>query len=46
MMDQVLDWTMGQFEFGAQDIACPDELRTSLTALLLEHARVQDEKRK
>ena len=46
MMGQMLDWTMGQFEFGAQDVACPDELRTSLTALLLEHARVQDEKRK
>jgi DNA-binding response OmpR family regulator len=43
LMDRVLDWTEGQFEFGAQDVACPDELRTSLTAILLDHARVEDE---
>jgi uncharacterized protein (TIGR02266 family) len=43
LMDRVLDWTEGQFEFGAQDVACADELRTSLTAILLDHARVEDE---
>jgi DNA-binding response OmpR family regulator len=45
-MNLVLDWTAGQFEFGAQDVACADELRTSLTSLLLEHARLRDEARR
>ncbi len=43
LMSQVLDWTVGQFEFAAQDVACADELRSSLTSLLLEHARLRDE---
>jgi DNA-binding response OmpR family regulator len=43
LMSLVLDWTAGQFEFGAQDIACEDELRSSVTSILLEHARVRDE---
>jgi uncharacterized protein (TIGR02266 family) len=43
LMSLVLDWTVGQFEFGAQDIACEDELRSSVTSILLEHARVRDE---
>jgi uncharacterized protein (TIGR02266 family) len=43
LMSRVLDWTAGQFEFGAQDVACEDELRSSVTSILLEHARVRDE---
>jgi DNA-binding response OmpR family regulator len=43
LMSLVLDWTHGQFEFGAQDVACEDELRSSVTSILLEHARVRDE---
>ena len=33
----------GQFEFAAQDVPDDDPLRTTLTALLLEHARRSDE---
>jgi uncharacterized protein (TIGR02266 family) len=43
LMSRVLDWTSGQFEFAAQDVACEDELRSSVTSILLEHARVRDE---
>jgi uncharacterized protein (TIGR02266 family) len=43
LMNLVLDWTSGQFEFDAQDISCEDELRSSVTSILLEHARVRDE---
>jgi uncharacterized protein (TIGR02266 family) len=43
LLGRVLDWTAGQFEFGAQDVACQDELRSSVTSILLEHARVHDE---
>jgi DNA-binding response OmpR family regulator len=43
LMNVVLDWTNGQFEFAAQDIKCEDELRSSVTSILLEHARVHDE---
>jgi hypothetical protein len=43
LIDRVLDWTKGQFEFSVQDVACSDELGTSTAALLLEHARAQDE---
>jgi DNA-binding response OmpR family regulator len=43
LMNVVLDWTNGQFEFAAQDVACEDELRSSVTSILLEHARVHDE---
>jgi uncharacterized protein (TIGR02266 family) len=43
MMLQLLDWSAGQFEFAIQDVACQDELKTSLTGLLLEHARRRDE---
>jgi len=42
-MNAVLDWTAGQFEFSAQEVACSDELRTSMTSLLLEHAQLRDE---
>jgi DNA-binding response OmpR family regulator len=40
----VLDYTNGQFEFEAGDVPPGDELSTSITALLLEHARLTDER--
>ena len=40
---ELLGWKSGQFEFAAQDVADEDALRTSLTSLLLEHARRADE---
>lgn len=41
---QVLDYKNGQFEFAAGDVPPKDELATSTTALLLEHARLTDER--
>ena len=38
------DTTSGQFEFAPQDVTTPDEIGTSITALLLEHARLMDER--
>jgi uncharacterized protein (TIGR02266 family) len=46
LMDQILDWTEGQFEFGAQDVACSDDLKASLTTILLDNARRRDEEQK
>ncbi len=43
LMNRLLDWTKGQFEFSAQDVACADELHTSIAGLLLDHARAKDE---
>jgi uncharacterized protein (TIGR02266 family) len=40
---ELLGWRAGQFEFAAQDVPDDDPLGTSLTALLLEHARRADE---
>jgi CheY-like chemotaxis protein/Tfp pilus assembly protein PilZ len=40
----LLGWTRGQFEFATQDVACPDDLGTTVNALLLEHARRSDER--
>jgi hypothetical protein len=40
---RILDATHGQFEFAAGDVAVPDDLSMSTTALLLEHARLSDE---
>lgn len=40
---QLLDWHAGQFEFSPCSIGGRDELQTSVTQLLLEHARVRDE---
>jgi CheY-like chemotaxis protein len=40
----LLDWTLGTFEFSPCAIGGRDELQTPVTALLLEHARVRDEK--
>lgn len=39
----LLGWSRGQFEFAPQEVACADDLQTSMTALLLEHARRSDE---
>jgi uncharacterized protein (TIGR02266 family) len=39
----VLDWTQGQFEFTAQDVSGEDLIARTVTALLLEHARITDE---
>jgi hypothetical protein len=39
----LLDWQVGQFEFSPCTIGGKDELNTSVTALLLEHARLRDE---
>ncbi len=33
----------GEFQFTAEELAVPDELQTSITGLLMEHARVVDE---
>lgn len=41
---RVLDTTSGQFEFSPQDVTAKDEVGTSVTALLLEHAQLTDER--
>jgi CheY-like chemotaxis protein len=43
VLDEVLDWTTGQFEFTACEVTCEDEIRKSLTSLLLDHACANDE---
>lgn len=43
LLDEVLSWGSGQFEFATQDVTCEDTLQVSLTALLLDHARRTDE---
>jgi DNA-binding response OmpR family regulator/Tfp pilus assembly protein PilZ len=40
---RVLDYSTGQFEFAPGEVTLPDELETSMTAILLEHARIADE---
>ena len=41
---ELLGWTQGQFELAVRDdVAIPNELGTTITALLLEHARRKDE---
>jgi CheY-like chemotaxis protein len=42
-MMALLDWRDGQFEFSPCAIGGRDELGTTVTQLLLEHARVRDE---
>jgi DNA-binding response OmpR family regulator len=42
----VLDWNNGQFEFTPEDIRAEDEIKTATTALLLEHARIADERKR
>lgn len=39
----LLDWQVGQFEFSPCSIGGRDELNVSVTQVLLEHARTQDE---
>jgi uncharacterized protein (TIGR02266 family) len=43
LFSYVLSWEGGQFEFARQDVMGEDELQTSMTALLLEQARLTDE---
>lgn len=40
---QLLDWQVGQFEFSPCAIGGRDEVQSTVTALLLEHARRSDE---
>ncbi len=42
---RLLDWHDGQFEFSPAAIGGRDEIGTSVTALLLEHARQSDEQK-
>ena len=39
----VLGWRNGQFEFSAHEVPCDDLYDTTITAILLEHARYSDE---
>jgi CheY-like chemotaxis protein len=43
---RALDTLSGQFEFSPQDVSGPDELKMSVTSVLLEHARLTDEKKR
>ena len=43
---RVFDTMSGQFEFSPQEVAVNDEFRTSVTALLLEHAHLTDERKR
>ncbi len=40
----MLDWREGQFEFTPGPVEGPDEVRSTITAILLNHARQEDEK--
>jgi uncharacterized protein (TIGR02266 family) len=40
---ELLSWRTGQFEFAAHEVPGEDLLDTTITALLLEHARFSDE---
>jgi CheY-like chemotaxis protein len=42
----VLDWNEGQFEFSPEDVDAKDEIHSTISALLLEHARATDERKK
>ena len=43
LMNQLLSWKNGQFEFAVDEVTGSDELQCSLMALLIDHARVSDE---
>jgi DNA-binding response OmpR family regulator/Tfp pilus assembly protein PilZ len=43
---RILDSTSGQFEFAPGETAVQDEISVSVTALLLEHARLTDERKR
>ncbi|HMJ13747.1 MAG TPA: response regulator [Polyangiaceae bacterium] len=46
VLDASLEWTSGQFDFLPEAVDCEDEFeRTSVTALLLEHAQATDERK-
>ena len=40
---ELLGWRVGQFEFAAQEVYGDDVVQMSVTSLLLEHARLEDE---
>lgn len=42
----LLDWDSGQFEFAPQDVGGHNELGAPVTALLLQHAALKDEKKR
>jgi hypothetical protein len=42
----VLDWTAGEFEFTGCEVVGTDELGQATTTLLLEHARISDERKR
>jgi len=42
---RVLDWTSGQFDFSGCEVVGNDELGLATTTILLEHARISDERR-
>jgi hypothetical protein len=43
VFEEVLDWASGQFDFLVAEVTCEDELRSSLTSILIDHARGTDE---
>ena len=43
LMNQLLSWKTGQFEFAVSEVTGPDLLECSLMTLLLDHARISDE---
>jgi hypothetical protein len=43
MVYALLDWPRGHFHFTHRDVESSDDIGTSSTALLLEHARMKDE---
>jgi uncharacterized protein (TIGR02266 family) len=43
LMNHLLSWRSGQFEFAAQEVGGLDELQCTLMTLLLDHARMSDE---
>jgi CheY-like chemotaxis protein/Tfp pilus assembly protein PilZ len=43
---RLLDWNEGRFEFTATAVAGNDEVGASTTSLLLEHARLRDERQR
>jgi DNA-binding response OmpR family regulator len=42
----LLDWESGQFEFNSEPVTGNDEVRTAIAAVVLEHARMSDERRR
>jgi uncharacterized protein (TIGR02266 family) len=44
LMSILMGWTAGQFDFGNGVVDGEDQIKSTFTALLLEHARVTDEK--